>query len=165
MSRLPTMAPGMDSCAPAKRQTRTTRTARRVPTLGRAGRVCWRRANSASMSSEYWMRLTMRLLAPSSDSSDDPAAFTWKLVSLHLCGWLGGKNLCRHLGLGLRNLETGFLSSEARFREISRPLLVAAEHRGGELHLPSFSYGEAIAGMDGGNSGRFRSGGRRGSLE
>src|SRR5260370_2664502 len=50
--------------------------------------------------------------------------------------------------MGVSKLEAGFLSCEARFREILESLRVAPQHCGSELHLPALSNREVAARLD-----------------
>lgn len=59
-----------------------------------------------------------------------------------------GAGLRWDVGLGVRELEAGFLPGKASFRKIFGALLRTAEHRGSELHLPAISHREVAAWMD-----------------
>src|SRR5882757_6423854 len=61
--------------------------------------------------------------------------------------------LCRHLRLGLHELEAGFLSGEDPRGPHAGILRVATELCGGELHLPAVTHGKATDDMAGGGDG------------
>src|SRR5579872_4014723 len=50
-----------------------------------------------------------------------------------------GQSVCGHLRMGLRHVETGFLSCEAGCRQVSWLLRNPPEFRGTELHVPPLS--------------------------
>src|ERR1700730_17370369 len=59
-----------------------------------------------------------------------------------------GKDLRRHIRLGLSQLEAGLLSREASLRKISRLLRYPPEHCRGELHVSPFPHGKAPERLD-----------------
>src|SRR6267143_744620 len=56
--------------------------------------------------------------------------------------------LRRHIWMGVSELEAGFLSGEARLREIPESLRHAPEHRGGKLHVSPLPDRKAFARLD-----------------
>ena len=66
-----------------------------------------------------------------------------------------GKSLRGNFGMGLCNLEAGFLSGEVGVGEIFGPLRFEVEYGGGELHVSEISHGEIIARVVGASAGRF----------
>src|SRR6266478_3698504 len=57
--------------------------------------------------------------------------------------------------MGVSELEAGFLSGEARLREIPESLRHALEHRGSELHVSPLPDREASARLDRSHAGRI----------
>src|SRR6201982_4243137 len=58
--------------------------------------------------------------------------------------------------MGIRQLEAGFLSSEAARRQVPEPLLQPAKFSGGELHVSPLSFAEIASGLGRFNSDEFQ---------
>src|ERR1700727_2243566 len=67
-----------------------------------------------------------------------------------------GKSLRGDFGMGLRDLEAGFLSGEVGVGEIFGALRFAAEYGGGELHVSKIPDGEVAARVARAGAGGFQ---------
>src|SRR6266849_9253809 len=116
------------SCGPGKRRTRARPTAKPALKRGGAGRSSSRKGRLAATAD-----LISDLRLRSSDSDV----------------------IRGDIGVGLCELEAGFLSGEAGLGEISEPLREPAEHGGSELHVSAVSHGEIAARLDCGDAREF----------
>src|ERR1700722_6111207 len=83
-------------------------------------------------------------------------ASLFSLCTLFLKRGRSGESLRGDIGVGLCDVEAGFLSGKIGVGEIFGALRFAAEYGGGELHVSKVSYGEAVARVAGAGAGGFQ---------